>query len=86
MCPQDTIQADHLAFSPPTLADRVADSEIYRKGKTLREVEIETIRQALKTHGGNQKAAARLLGIARSTLITKMEKHGIPARPDRGSE
>jgi len=86
MCPQDTIEADHLAFSPTTLADRVAESETYLKGKSLRQVEIDTIRQALKAHDGNQKAAASVLGIARSTLITKMEKYNIPARPERGEK
>jgi transcriptional regulator with PAS, ATPase and Fis domain len=86
MCPEDTIKADHLAFSPPTLADRVAESEIYLKGKTLREVEMDTIRQALKAHDGNQKAAASVLGIARSTLITKMEKYNIPARPEKSTD
>jgi DNA-binding NtrC family response regulator len=86
MCPEETIKADHLAFSPPTLADRVAEREIYLKGKTLREVEMDTIRQALKAHDGNQKAAASVLGIARSTLITKMEKYNIPARPEHKSE
>jgi DNA-binding NtrC family response regulator len=80
MCPSDTIEADHLAFKPPTLADRVAESQIYRKGKTLRDVEIETVRQALAAHDGNQKAAAKVLGIARSTLIHKMEKYGLSAK------
>ncbi|MBW1807933.1 MAG: sigma 54-interacting transcriptional regulator [Deltaproteobacteria bacterium] len=81
LCPQDTIEASHLAFSPPTLADRVSESKIYRKGKTLQEVEVETIRQTLNAHDGNQKAAARVLGIARSTLIHKMEKYNISSKP-----
>ncbi len=81
LCPQDTIEASHLAFAPPSLADRVAESKIYRKGKTLQEVEVETIRQTLSAHDGNQKAAARVLGIARSTLIHKMEKYNISSKP-----
>ncbi len=79
MCPETTIEAGQLIFSPPTLADRVAESQIYHKGKTLKEVEIETLRQALAANDGNQKAAARVLGIARSTLINKMEKYQISA-------
>jgi DNA-binding NtrC family response regulator len=80
LCPQTKIEPEHLQFSPPTLADRVAESKIYRKGKTLREVEIETMRQALDANDGNQKAAARVLGIARSTMIHKMEKYGISSK------
>jgi DNA-binding NtrC family response regulator len=80
MCPETTIEADQLIFAPPTLADRVAESQIYHKGKTLKEVEIEALRQALAANDGNQKAAARVLGIARSTLINKMEKYQISAR------
>jgi len=34
---------------------------------------------------GNQKAAARVLGIARSTLIHKMDKYGISAQEIKSS-
>ena len=77
LCPEEVIGPRHLTFAPPSLADRVAEQRIYRKGKTLREVEIETVRQTLEASDFNQKAAARVLGIARSTLIHKMEKYGI---------
>jgi DNA-binding NtrC family response regulator len=33
--------------------------------------------QALARFGGNQSRAARALGIARSTLIARMDRHGI---------
>ena len=77
LCPDDVIGPEHLTFRPPSLADRVAESQVYRLGKTLREVEIEAVRAALAATGYNQKAAARELGIARSTLIHKLEKYGI---------
>ncbi|MBN2494791.1 MAG: sigma 54-interacting transcriptional regulator [Deltaproteobacteria bacterium] len=78
MSTAELIEADDLSFAPPTLADRVAESKIYRPGKTLRDVEIETIRQAMQANDFNQKAAARDLGIARSTLHQKIDRYKIP--------
>ncbi|HZV05790.1 MAG TPA: sigma 54-interacting transcriptional regulator [Gemmataceae bacterium] len=43
----------------------------------LGELEARAIRQALAQTGGNNTQAARLLGIHRDTLITKMKKFGI---------
>lgn len=77
LCPKNTIGSAHLTFKPPSLADRVAESKVYRQGKTLRQVEMDAIQQALESNEFNQKAAARNLGIARSTLIYKMERFGI---------
>ncbi len=71
------IGPEHLVFNPPSLADRVAEGQVYKRGKTLREVEIDTVRQALQANDYNQKAAARELGIARSTLIHKIEKYDL---------
>jgi transcriptional regulator of acetoin/glycerol metabolism len=39
---------------------------------TLREREIDAIRQALDAAGGNRAKAARALGIGRSTLYRKL--------------
>ncbi len=44
---------------------------------TLKEAERRAIIKALKTTGGNISAAARTLGIDRSTLYQKMEKHNL---------
>jgi len=68
-----------LTFLAPCLADRVAEGRAYRPGQTLRELEEEAIRHALEEAEGNQKAAARRLGIARSTLTQKLEKYGLHA-------
>jgi DNA-binding NtrC family response regulator len=46
----------------------------------LGELEARAIRQALDQTGGNNTQAARLLGIHRDTLITKMKKLGIERR------
>lgn len=43
----------------------------------LDDLEARAIRQALAQTGGNNTQAARLLGIHRDTLITKMKKYGI---------
>jgi two-component system NtrC family response regulator len=42
---------------------------------SLDEVEREIIRYALEMHNGNQSQTARYLGITRSALIYRMEKH-----------
>ena len=44
---------------------------------TLKEAERRAIIKALKATGGNISAAARTLGIYRSTLYQKMEKHNL---------
>jgi DNA-binding NtrC family response regulator len=41
------------------------------------EAEAEEIRKALSSTGGNQTAAARILGISRRTLWTKIKQYGI---------
>ncbi len=46
-------------------------------GKTLEEIEKAAIMKTLKAQGGNKSAAARVLGIAYSTLYEKMKKYGL---------
>jgi len=46
----------------------------------LEAVERTRIVEALARHGGNQKAAARELGISRPTLLARLDRYGI-ARP-----
>jgi Nif-specific regulatory protein len=66
----DTIEPDDLVLSagpsptePPSL--------------NLEELESWAIRQALRRTGGNVSQAARMLGIVRDTLGSKMKKYGI---------
>jgi DNA-binding NtrC family response regulator len=47
-------------------------------------VERARIIEALERCGGNQSKAARLLGISRSTLVTRIEEFGLP-RPQKGA-
>jgi len=44
-------------------------------GKTLEEIEKAAIMKTLEAHGGNKSAAARILGIAYSTLYEKIKKY-----------
>jgi len=46
-------------------------------GKTLEEIEKAAIAKTLDVHGGNKSAAARVLGIAYSTLYEKIKKYGL---------
>ncbi|MBO7468375.1 MAG: response regulator [Bacteroidaceae bacterium] len=43
-------------------------------GKSLEEMELEHIRQVVASHGGNMTAAAKALGISRSTLYNKLKR------------
>lgn len=47
-------------------------------GLTLEEVERLHIHAALRLHAGNRAAAARSLGIARTTLYEKLQRYGSP--------
>jgi len=44
---------------------------------TMQEQEVRLLRQALRDHDYNQKAAAEALGITRDSLIRRMKKHNI---------
>ena len=48
-----------------------------RAGWSLADVEREHIRRVLAHHGGNATAAARQLGISRTTLWRKLRQYGI---------
>jgi DNA-binding NtrC family response regulator len=50
---------------------------------SLGELEARYIQRILKTTGGNQSAAARILGIHRKTLLEKRRKYGISGEGDR---
>ena len=47
-------------------------------GLTLAQIEVEAIRRALVRNGGNRRAAARELGMARSTIQKRAAELGIP--------
>jgi two-component system response regulator AtoC len=59
-------------------AATAADAE--RDGWTLADVEKDHILRVLRRHQGNASAAARQLGISRTTLWRKLREYGIPRR------
>ncbi|VVN48968.1 Acetoin dehydrogenase operon transcriptional activator AcoR [Pseudomonas fluorescens] len=69
--PGDTVLTlDHL---PDSMLDELAATERPQSG-SIRETELELIRQALDTHQGNVSAAADALGISRATLYRKLKQ------------
>ena len=52
---------------------------------TLAEVEKRHVARALEKTGGNRSQAARLLGIARSTLLRKIVAMGLDGASDQRS-
>jgi two-component system NtrC family response regulator len=55
------------------------------EGLSLEVLERELIVQALDLARGNKSQAARLLGLTRRTLYSRMEKHGL-RQPGEDSE
>jgi DNA-binding NtrC family response regulator len=51
--------------------------EIPAEGLSLEVLERELILKALARAGGNKSQAARLLGLTRRTLYSRMERHGL---------
>jgi two-component system NtrC family response regulator len=71
------VRAEHLMIQrrttrTPQEAQGGAEIRIPREGKLLEDIEREAVALTLKITGGNQAAAARLLGISRPTLAKKM--------------
>jgi DNA-binding NtrC family response regulator len=54
--------------------------ELPDAGIDLEALEASLIRKALAKTSNNKTQAARLLGMTRRTLYSRMEKHGIPVR------
>jgi DNA-binding NtrC family response regulator len=68
----------HLALDRETAAAPAASGEGAQALRgTLRDVERRAIQQALEDHTGNRSAAARALGIDRSTLRRKMKEYDL---------
>jgi two-component system response regulator AtoC len=82
LAPDQVLHVEHLppefAAETPRQNEPVAKAAISlpTEGLCLEEVERELVRQALDATGGNQVHAARLLGISRDALRTRMKKFG----------
>jgi len=85
----DHVGPEHLAFAgadvhhpgavPPWVPSIPAE------GLSLEALEKELILQALDRARGNKSQAARLLGLTRRTLYSRMERHGL-RKPGEGEE
>ncbi len=69
MASGDRIRAADLALRRGTDGSRLEDL-------SLEEVEALLVRKAMERYGGNVSHAARALGISRSALYRRLEKHG----------
>ncbi|WP_373045557.1 sigma 54-interacting transcriptional regulator [Vulgatibacter sp.] len=61
------------------------DDAVLLPGKTLQQIEMEVTYKALRRNGGNRRAAARELGLARSTMQKRAAELGFPP-PSTGDE
>jgi transcriptional regulator of acetoin/glycerol metabolism len=65
------VRAKDLALKPP------GDSRPTLEALSLEEVEEFLIRKALERHGGNVSQAASALGLSRSALYRRLQRHGL---------
>jgi DNA-binding NtrC family response regulator len=72
----DTLDATDFQL-PAAEAPRAAATGAPQEGVTLVELEKQAIAAALARHGGNITYAAQELGITRTSLYRRMEKHGL---------
>jgi sigma-54 specific flagellar transcriptional regulator A len=82
--PQDDARADELEDAPATGAAALPPSGLDLKAH-LADVEREIIRAALERSGGVVQRAAEELGLRRTTLVEKINRHGLRAR-DAGDD
>jgi len=79
-----------LAFLMPSYRDEPSGDVIHRRrvtpphadGARLRDIERAAIERTLEETGNNQSQAARILGIARPTLIRKLKSYRDSDSPD----
>jgi DNA-binding NtrC family response regulator len=70
------LRFDDAAPGPPAprVCERAAGEDtVHLRGRTLNELEEMAIRSALARHGGNRRAVSAELGIARSSLLRKLD-------------
>lgn len=82
ICHGSEIMPDHLPKELQSPKKNISAVEyavvtLPEGGISLEEVEKQLIVKALEKSGGNQTRAAQLLGITRSALLYRMQKHGI---------
>jgi two-component system NtrC family response regulator len=88
----DAIGPEHLSFARPEMLREGGTAgepswvpDIPPEGLSLEVLERELIVKAIARARGNKSQAARLLGLTRRTLYSRMERHGL-RRPGEGDE
>jgi two-component system NtrC family response regulator len=72
------ITSEHLPMAIGTPALRTSPTETLPPGGVdLEAVEREYVKKALEQAGNNKSKAARLLGLTRAQLYSRMEKYGL---------
>jgi DNA-binding NtrC family response regulator len=90
----DPIGVEHLSFARPELMGGAMSGagapawvpRIPPEGLSLEVLERELILQSLELARGNKSAAARLLGLTRRTLYSRMERHGLRTPGEAGED
>jgi transcriptional regulator with PAS, ATPase and Fis domain len=84
------VEVDHL---PPNIRSFISEKKIPRPSlteegidlnKAVEEFEYRLIDEALRRTKGNKQAAARLLGLKRTTLVAKLRRKGSGANQSEG--
>jgi DNA-binding NtrC family response regulator len=75
LCAGGLITAAHLPL--PQSGNGRGGASIATAGKGLEDVERELVENALKDARNNKAQAARLLGITRAQLYSRLQKYGI---------
>ncbi len=75
MSASDVIRADDIALKVKCDAKPVQLLDTMQKQMTLREMELQLIRQTLRAHSGNRTRTAKALGISIRTLRNKLKAH-----------
>jgi DNA-binding NtrC family response regulator len=87
LCPEEVIQKEHLP--PEIFTDNALERLARRKTDRMNEApldrgsEKESILAMLEKTDWNKAKAARLLGVSRATLYTKLLKHGIETKSEK---
>ncbi|MEO0073586.1 MAG: sigma-54 dependent transcriptional regulator [candidate division WOR-3 bacterium] len=75
------LKPQHIQLPEPVLVQNTGRNQ----NRPLHQVEKELLEQALQRTGGNKSKAARLLGITRRMLYTKLAKYGIETADENES-
>jgi DNA-binding NtrC family response regulator len=78
LCDQDELQAEDFYFAPAdTQSKRAGNNAVLENDYTLEALEKMMVQKALVKHAGNITHAAKELGITRTALYRRIEKHGL---------